>query len=217
MCREHELLLIDNALHTDGFRSTEQTVSWPQILQNWLHPRSSSTTVTFNRRYAALRGTVLWCGAMEPAPPVAVCVCVWGGGHLQSGRTPDHTRLWNFQGSFRSNGLDAGGRTGDEWTSLPQAFKEAGWITAGCGKACLLICTTHTHTHTHTHTRTIGVAAAMTGTRLLQTPILGVSPAQAMTLQPFHSHFLSFSDVPSRVSTELGLGVLVDAATGRRR
>ena len=51
-----------------------------------------------------------------------------------SGRTPDHTRLWNFKGSFRSNGLDAAGRLGADWRSLPQVFKDAGWITAGCGK-----------------------------------------------------------------------------------
>lgn len=86
---------------------------------------------------------------------------------------PDHTRLWNFQGSFRSNGIDSSGKAGADWKTLPQvstvharacvravyrrcmriyvyfdltspcytphpqslkAFKEAGWITVGCGK-----------------------------------------------------------------------------------
>eukprot|EP00038_Savillea_parva_P010432 m.190238 g.190238 ORF g.190238 m.190238 type:complete len:737 (-) comp17994_c0_seq1:155-2365(-) len=61
-------------------------------------------------------------------------VCSPTRNSFMSGRTPDHTRLWNFQGSFRTNGLDASGKPGSEWKSLPQVFKDQGWITAGCGK-----------------------------------------------------------------------------------
>lgn len=65
---------------------------------------------------------------------VQQAVCSPTRNSFMSGRTPDHTRLWNFQGSFRTNGLDSSGKTGDQWRSLPQVFKEAGWITAGVGK-----------------------------------------------------------------------------------
>ena len=47
---------------------------------------------------------------------------------MYSGRRPDLTGSWNFKRSFR----DAA--KGSNWTSLPQAFKRAGWVTAGFGK-----------------------------------------------------------------------------------
>lgn len=45
-----------------------------------------------------------------------------------SGRRPDTTQAWNFRSSFR----DAPG--GTQWTALPQAFKQAGYLSAGFGK-----------------------------------------------------------------------------------
>lgn len=45
-----------------------------------------------------------------------------------SGRRPDRIRTYTFESSFR----DAPG--GLEMHSLPQAFKEAGWISCGVGK-----------------------------------------------------------------------------------
>lgn len=47
---------------------------------------------------------------------------------FMSGRRPAATRAWNFKSSFR----DAPG--GASWTALPQAFKQAGYLTAGFGK-----------------------------------------------------------------------------------
>ena len=51
-----------------------------------------------------------------------------------TGRRPDHTRIWNFKGSFRTKGIDSTDRPGSNWTSLPQAFKHAGYLTSGGGK-----------------------------------------------------------------------------------
>jgi hypothetical protein len=42
--------------------------------------------------------------------------------------SPRTTKVWNFERSFRDN---AGGH---EWVSLPQAFKQAGFLTTGMGK-----------------------------------------------------------------------------------
>ena len=65
---------------------------------------------------------------------VQQAICSPTRNSFMTGRAPDHTRLWNFQGSFRSNGVDKTGKAGADWKTMPQAFKEAGWITAGCGK-----------------------------------------------------------------------------------
>eukprot|EP01052_Picozoa_sp_SAG31_P054852 SAG31_NODE_14824_length_785_cov_1.839650_2_plen_76_part_01 len=46
-----------------------------------------------------------------------------------SGRRPDTTRVWNFVGSFRDAAASGG-----SWTTLPQYFKEAGFLTYGFGK-----------------------------------------------------------------------------------
>jgi iduronate 2-sulfatase len=45
-----------------------------------------------------------------------------------SGRRPDTTHVWNFKQSFRET------PNGKQWTALPQAFKEAGFLSAGFGK-----------------------------------------------------------------------------------
>lgn len=51
-----------------------------------------------------------------------------------TGRRPDSTRTWNFRTNFRASGLDASGRPGSNWTTLPEAFKRAGYVTTGAGK-----------------------------------------------------------------------------------
>ena len=51
-----------------------------------------------------------------------------------SGRRPDATRVYNFKTSFRESGVDASGKPGSEWVALPQAFKQAGYLTVGMGK-----------------------------------------------------------------------------------
>ena len=43
---------------------------------------------------------------------VQQAVCSPTRNSFMTGRTPDHTRLWNFKGSFRSNGVDASGKLG---------------------------------------------------------------------------------------------------------
>jgi arylsulfatase A-like enzyme len=45
-----------------------------------------------------------------------------------TGRRPDTSRVWNLEASFRTNGRGGG------WTTLPEAFKEAGYNTASFGK-----------------------------------------------------------------------------------
>eukprot|EP00038_Savillea_parva_P029283 m.70026 g.70026 ORF g.70026 m.70026 type:complete len:545 (+) comp8620_c0_seq1:44-1678(+) len=45
-----------------------------------------------------------------------------------SGRYPDKTLSWNFLNHFREPGV------GDNWTALPQFFKQHGYFTTGAGK-----------------------------------------------------------------------------------
>ena len=45
-----------------------------------------------------------------------------------SGRRPDATKVWNFNDSFRSEGV------GGNWTALPEHFKLNGYLTTGVGK-----------------------------------------------------------------------------------
>ena len=54
-------------------------------------------------------------------------VCSPSRNSFLSGRRPDTTQLWNFKGSFRD-------RLGDNVSTWPGAFKNAGWITSGMGK-----------------------------------------------------------------------------------
>jgi len=47
---------------------------------------------------------------------------------FMSGRRPDSTKAWTFEDHFREQGI------GDKWSSLPQYFKERGYLTLGAGK-----------------------------------------------------------------------------------
>ena len=54
-------------------------------------------------------------------------VCSPSRNSFLSGRRPDTTRVWNFLGSFRDS-------LGDSVTSMPGAFKNAGYVAVGQGK-----------------------------------------------------------------------------------
>jgi hypothetical protein len=57
---------------------------------------------------------------------VQQAVCGPSRNSFMSGRRPSSTRTWNFKTSFRESGVDAHGVPGSSWSTLPQAFKEAG-------------------------------------------------------------------------------------------
>ena len=59
-------------------------------------------------------------------------VCAPSRNSFLSGREPSTTRSWNFKNDFR-DGPD-GEQSGAAWTSLPGAFKKAGWLSLGTGK-----------------------------------------------------------------------------------
>ena len=65
---------------------------------------------------------------------VQQAVCSPSRNSFMSGRRPDSTRVYNFKTSFRESGIDASGKPGSEWVALPQAFKQAGYLTVGMGK-----------------------------------------------------------------------------------
>ena len=65
---------------------------------------------------------------------VQQAVCSPSRNSFMSGRRPDSTRVYNFKTSFRESGVDASGKPGSEWVALPQAFKQAGYLTVGMGK-----------------------------------------------------------------------------------
>jgi arylsulfatase A-like enzyme len=60
----------------------------------------------------------------------AIAVCAPSRNSLLSGRRPDVTKAYNFIDSFRGTPDSPGAN----WTSLPQAFKQAGYLTYGTGK-----------------------------------------------------------------------------------
>jgi len=45
-----------------------------------------------------------------------------------SGRRPDTTKVWEFADHFREAGVGA------DWVSMPQFFKQHGYLTLGGGK-----------------------------------------------------------------------------------
>jgi arylsulfatase A-like enzyme len=59
---------------------------------------------------------------------VQYAFCAPSRNSFMTGRRPDRTRVWNFMQNFRQNGR------GGDWTSLPQNFKRAGYLTMGTGK-----------------------------------------------------------------------------------
>jgi hypothetical protein len=65
---------------------------------------------------------------------VQQAVCGPSRNSFLTGRRPDSTRTWNFKSDFRRAGVDSAGRQGKDWTALPQAFKDNGYVTAGLGK-----------------------------------------------------------------------------------
>ena len=65
---------------------------------------------------------------------VQQAVCGPSRNSFMTGRRPDSTQSWNFQASFRQVGVDESGALGADWTSLPEAFKNNGYLTLGAGK-----------------------------------------------------------------------------------
>ena len=65
---------------------------------------------------------------------VQQAVCGPSRNSFMSGRRPSSTRTWNFKTSFRKSGIDTQGVPGSAWRTLPQSFKEAGYLTLGMGK-----------------------------------------------------------------------------------
>ena len=55
-------------------------------------------------------------------------ICSPSRNSFMSGRRPDTTRVWNFLNHFRE------ADTGKNWTSMPEWFKKAGYLTYGHGK-----------------------------------------------------------------------------------
>jgi hypothetical protein len=55
-----------------------------------------------------------------------MAVCSPSRNSFMSGRRPDTTKVWNFVGSFRD--------VGPTWVTMPQYFKQHGFLTFGFGK-----------------------------------------------------------------------------------
>ena len=62
-------------------------------------------------------------------------ICGPSRNSFMSGRRIGTTLAWNFKESFRTSILPSGSSGGGAtWKSVPQHFKESGWLTAGGGK-----------------------------------------------------------------------------------
>ena len=60
-------------------------------------------------------------------------ICSASRNSFLSGRNPDKTRVWNFINDFREGGT-SDGVPGRQWVTMPQLFKDAGYLTNGHGK-----------------------------------------------------------------------------------
>lgn len=63
-----------------------------------------------------------------------MAICSASRNSFLSGRLPDNTRTWNFIDDFRMSGVSTGGRSGADWTTFPQHFKNNGYRVYGHGK-----------------------------------------------------------------------------------
>ena len=105
----HVALLVVDDLRTDVARMTDLSVPTP----NLLGLANSPGTVTLDRSY------------------VQQGVCSPSRNSFLTARRPDTTRVWNFKRSFRD--LPDGGA----WVSLPQAFKNAGYLVSGMARSLI--------------------------------------------------------------------------------
>ena len=63
---------------------------------------------------------------------VQQAVCGPSRASLMSGRRPDRTQMWNFEGGFRQT------PGAEHWNTFPEHFWKQGFYSAGCGKLYLL-------------------------------------------------------------------------------
>lgn len=61
-------------------------------------------------------------------------ICSPSRNSFMTGRQPDHTRVWNFRQDFRQAGVGKTGLAGAEWVTMPEYFKQNGFLTLGHGK-----------------------------------------------------------------------------------
>ena len=66
---------------------------------------------------------------------VQYAFCAPSRNSFMSGRRPDTTRVWNFQDHFRQpTSAPGGGAGGEDWVTMPEYFKNNGFLTLGSGK-----------------------------------------------------------------------------------
>lgn len=93
----------------DDYRAMHKTYGWSQPhLPN--ADAFAKESLVFDRAY------------------VQQAVCGPSRASLMSGRRPDRTQMWNFEGGFRQT------PGADKWNTWPQWFWKHGWYSAGCGK-----------------------------------------------------------------------------------
>ncbi len=61
-------------------------------------------------------------------------VCGPSRASFMTGRRPHHTLVFDNNADFRKDGIDADGKPGSEWTTMPEFFKKSGYTTLGGGK-----------------------------------------------------------------------------------
>ena len=57
-----------------------------------------------------------------------------GGARGRSGRRPAHTNVFDNNANFRTSGKTPDGQPGSAWVTMPEHFKNSGWLTLGLGK-----------------------------------------------------------------------------------
>ena len=97
-------------------------------LRPWFKPFSNSGIAAPNFASLAAGSLVFNSTFVQQA------VCGPSRNSFLTGRRAASTRTWNFKTSFRTSGADTKGVPGSKWRTMPQAFKEAGYLTIGMGK-----------------------------------------------------------------------------------
>ena len=61
-------------------------------------------------------------------------VCGPSRASFMTGRRPEHTNVFDNKANFRESGVDATGASGSKWVTMPEYFKNQGFLTLGLGK-----------------------------------------------------------------------------------